>query len=133
MIQALRKNRLARKWCGICCKTGYVAYCETGYNGTLGQGKRSGRHRKIWFEGKHEGFIPEQLFEVCQQVRAGFAKTFKIDLIMRTYVLHDRVYCAHCVSNMPSGLVDETCGKMRSAWDRRRSTGYYRCLCKERG
>ena len=112
---------------------GYVAYCETEYNGTLGQGKRSSRHRKIWFEGKHEGFIPEQLFEVCQQVRAGFAKTFKTDSVMRTYVLHDRVYCAHCVSNMPSGLVDENYGKMRPYWDHRREYGYYRCLCKERG
>jgi hypothetical protein len=84
-------------------------------------------------EGKHEGFLPEQLFEECQQVRAGFARTFKTEAVMRTYVLHDRVYCAHCVSNMPSGLVDENYGKMRPYWDKRREYGYYRCLCKERG
>jgi hypothetical protein len=92
---------------------GYVAYCETEYRGTLGQGKRSSRHRKIWFEGTHEGFLPERLFEDCQQVRAGFARTFKTESVMRTYVLHDRGYCAHCASNMPSGLVDENYGKMR--------------------
>ena len=112
---------------------GYVSYCETEYSGTLGQGKRSSRNRKIWFEGKHEGFLPEQLFEECQQVRTGFARTFKTESVMRTYVLHDRVYCAHCVSNMPSGLVDENYGKMRPYWDKRREYGYYRCLCKERG
>jgi len=112
---------------------GYVAYCETEYNGTLGQGKRSSRHRKIWFEGKHQGFIPEPLFEACQQVRARFARTFKTDSAMHTYVLHDRVYCAHCVSNMPSGLVDENYGKMRPYWDNRRGYGYYRCMCKDRG
>ncbi|MBN1875206.1 MAG: recombinase family protein [Anaerolineae bacterium] len=112
---------------------GYVAYCETEYSGTLGQGKRSSRHRKVWMEGKHEGFIPEPLFEDCQSVRAGLARKFKTDAVMRTYVLHDRVYCAHCVSNMPSGLVDENYGKMRPYWDHRREYGYYRCLCKERG
>ncbi len=66
-------------------------------------------------------------------MRAGFARTFKTESVMRTYVLHDRVYCAHCVSNMPSGLVDENFGKMRPYWDKRREYGYYRCLCKERG
>ncbi len=112
---------------------GYVPYCETEYSGTLGQGKRSSRHRKVWMEGKHEGFIPEALFEDCQRVRADMAKTFKTESVMRTYVLHDRVYCAHCVSTMPSGLVDENYGKMRPYWDHRREFGYYRCLAKERG
>jgi len=139
VIQALRANKkpigkeMVRDMLQNRTYLGYVAYCETEYNGTLGQGKRNSRHRRVWFEGKHEGFIPEALFEDCQRVRATMARTFKTEAVMRTYVLHDRVYCAHCVSTMPTALVDPNYGKMRPFWDHRRQYGYYRCLSKERG
>jgi len=113
--------------------TGRVSYSETLYNGTLGEGKKSSRHRKTWYEGKHQGFISDELFEVCQQVREGMVSHRMPTNRRRTYVLHDRVFCARCLVSMPRGLQDDNYGKMRPAWDRRRGTGYYRCLCKERG
>ena len=51
----------------------------------------------------------------------------------RTYVLHDRTFCARCIVRMPRGLQDDLYGKMRPKWDKRRAAGYYRCLCRERG
>lgn len=93
--------------------SGRVSYAETECGGTLGERKKSGRGRKDWFEGKHGALISDALFEVCQQVRATLAKFRKTSGQRRTYVLHDRVYCADCVSNKSSGLVDDKYGKMR--------------------
>ena len=113
--------------------TGRVSYSETLYNGTLGEGKKSSRHRKMWYEGKHQGFVTDELFEVCVLVREGMVSHRMPTNRRRTYVLHDRTFCARCIVAMPRGLQDDNYGKMRPAWDKRRVTGYYRCLCKERG
>ena len=113
--------------------TGRVCYSETLYSGSLGQGKKSTRHRKEWFEGKHDAIVDDELFEVCQQVRRKNTKYKKTDNVMRTYLLHDRVYCAHCLVNKPKGLNDDNYGKMRPSWMRRDSVGYYRCLSHHRG
>ena len=43
--------------------TGRVPYAETEYSGTLGEGKKSSRGRREWYEGKHQGFISDELFE----------------------------------------------------------------------
>ena len=59
MVRDLLQNRVY---------TGRVPYCETLYSGSLGEGKRSSRNRKQWFEGKHEGFISDTLFDECQEV-----------------------------------------------------------------
>ena len=113
--------------------TGYVPYAETFYNGSLGQGKKSSRKRKTWFEGKHQGFISDELFETCQESRKALVKTRQSIGIVRPYILHDRVYCARCVSSKPNGLVDANYGKMRPRWDHRRNGGSYRCLARDRG
>ena len=113
--------------------TGYVAYAETHYSGSLGQGKRSSRNRKQWFKGKHQGFITEDLFNICQEVRKDSARVFHAPAQIRTYILHDRVYCARCVAMKPAKLVDNNYGKMRPAWDHRRDRGHYRCIARDRG
>ena len=113
--------------------TGRVPYAETLYSGTLGEGKRSNRKRKQWFEGNHQGFISDELFEICQEVRKALIKTRQSLGIVRTYILHDRVYCARCIGSKPKGLVDANYGKMRPRWDHRRDAGSYRCLARDRG
>jgi hypothetical protein len=110
-----------------------VSHSDTLYNGTLGEGKKSSRHRKVWYEGKHQGFVSDELFEVCEMVREGMVSHRMPTNRRRTYVLHDRTFCARCLVAMPHGLQDDNYGKMRPYWDNRRETGYYRCLCKERG
>ena len=113
--------------------TGFVPYAETFYSGSLGQGKQSNRKRKTWFEGKHQGFISEELFEACQEVRHKLTKKRRSPDVLRTYIMHDRVYCARCASSKPKGLVDKNYGKMRPGWDRRRDEGWYRCMARDRG
>ncbi len=113
--------------------TGRVPYAETRYNGTLGESKQSSRGRKVWFDGKHQGFVSDELFDQCQEVRAGFARRKTVPSQHRTYILHDRVYCAECIANKPHGLVDEYYGKMRPFWHATNKKAYYRCLARQRG
>ncbi len=124
MVRDMLQNRLY---------TGRVPYAETEYSETLGEGKKSSRGRKEWFEGKHQGFISDDLFEQCQLVRANLARRKKAPSQHRTYILHDRVYCAQCVANKPHGLVDDNYGKMRPFWHKQNEKAYYRCRARERG
>ncbi|MCC7447124.1 MAG: recombinase family protein [Anaerolineae bacterium] len=77
---------------------GEVCHADTQYSGSLGEGKKSARKRKVWVQGNHQGFVSEDLFDQCQKVRANMAHTRKSETVMRTYVLHDRVYCALCTA-----------------------------------
>lgn len=70
---------------------------------------------------------------ICEQIREGMVSHRMPTNRRRTYILHDRTFYARCLVSMPHGLQDDNYGKMRAAWDKRRATGYYRCLCKERG
>lgn len=113
--------------------TGRIPYAETLYSGSLGQGKKSNRKRKQWFEGKHEGFISDELFETCQEVRQSLTKTRRPPEIMHTYILHDRVYCARCTARKPTTLKDANYGKMRPSWNPKRDQDWYRCIARDRG
>lgn len=113
--------------------TGYVPYVETLYKGSLGQGRKSWRKRRQWFEGKHEAIISDELFETCQAIRKDFAKLSTAHQSLRTYILHNRVFCARCIGTKPTSLTDANYGKMRPAWDARYKRGRYRCLARERG
>ncbi len=124
MVRDMLQNRIY---------TGRVPYAETFYSGSLGQGKKSNRNRKQWFEGKHEGFISDELFDKCQEVRQQLTKVRHSPSELRTYLLHDRVYCARCVGTKPTELVDANYGKMRPGWDHRRNQAWYRCLARDRG
>ncbi|MBE7533653.1 MAG: recombinase family protein [Ardenticatenaceae bacterium] len=124
MVRDMLQNRIY---------TGRVPYAETFYSGSLGQGKKSNRHRKNWFEGKHDGFISDELFDACQEVRRGLTSTRRPPEITRTYILHDRIYCARCTARKPTTLEDANYGKMRPSWDPKRDKGWYRCVARDRG
>ncbi len=115
--------------------TGRVSHSDTQYAGSLGEGKKSSRHRKVWYEGRHVGFIADAVYDQCQEVRAQLGGRHASPSRIRTYVLADRVYCARCLINKPSGLVDERYGKMRGSADERYSVpkARFRCTCTERG
>ncbi len=113
--------------------TGRVSYAETLYSGGLGEGKKSSRGRKEWFEGKHQGFISDELFEQAQQARKHLTKVRRSPSVLNTYVLHGRVFCARCISEKPTELNDKNFGKMRPAYRDRYGTSRYRCLARDRG
>jgi DNA invertase Pin-like site-specific DNA recombinase len=119
--------------------TGRVSHSDTQYIGSLGQRRKGTRDRREWFEGKHEAIISDELFDYCQEVRKQLASTFKSGSMMRTYIMHDRVYCSCCIANKPAGLADDNYGKMRPATTMKEQGGktveysYYRCMSKQRG
>ncbi len=114
--------------------TGRVSYAETIYNSaSLGQKKKSRRGRMEWFEGRHDAIISDELFDACQAVRARLASTRKTELTARTYVLPDRVYCAHCIAREHDNIGDPYYGKMRISWHNRDQVGHYRCASRDRG
>lgn len=113
--------------------TGRVPYAETVYSGSLGERKQSNRKRKQWFEGKHQGFISDELFDRCQQVRQSFQIGQRAPATLRTYLLKGRVFCVHCLSSKPRMLVDPNFGKMGAVWLSRSNKAYYRCRAKHRG
>jgi hypothetical protein len=104
MVRDLLQNRVY---------TGRVRYTETIYNGKLGEWRTSKRNKSEWFEGKHQGFITDELFEECQYIRSGRVRAKQAPDTERIYVLHDRVYCARCIAHKPAGLIDENYGRMR--------------------
>ena len=124
MVRDLLQNRVY---------TGRVRHTDTIYKGSLGERRTSKRHRSEWFEGKHEGFISDELFEECQLIREGMVRAKHSPNTERIYVLHDRVYCARCVAHKPHGLTDENYGRMRPKYDRQRGYAQYRCLSYDRG
>jgi DNA invertase Pin-like site-specific DNA recombinase len=113
--------------------TGRVRHTDTIYNGSLGERKASKRHRGEWFEGKHEGFISDDLFEACQSARAGMVRPRHSSSKERVYLLFDRVFCARCISNKSDALADDNYGRMRPKFQKQRGYGYYRCLSHDRG
>ena len=123
-VRDILKNRLY---------TGRVSYAETLYSGALGEGKKATRNRKKWFEGKHEAIISDEVYDLCQKVRADATKVFSRPATVRTYVLHDRTFCARCIARKEEGIADERIGKMRPAWNKKRNYGIYRCVAHDRG
>ncbi|MCL4264759.1 MAG: recombinase family protein [Anaerolineae bacterium] len=113
--------------------TGRVPYAETVYRGSLGERKQSSRNHRQWFEGKHQGFISDELFERCQQVRISFPLGQRSPATLRTYLLRGRVFCLRCLTNKPEILVDKNYGKMGAVWITRSNKAFYRCRAKHRG
>jgi hypothetical protein len=111
-----------------------VSHAETIYDGSsLGQRKRSRRKRMEWFEGRHEAIISDELYEAAQAVRGKLARTHKTKRQARTYILPDRVYCAHCIARDHDNIGDPYYGKMRISWHKREQVAHYRCLSRDRG
>ena len=82
--------------------TGRVCHADTEYNGTLGEHKKSNRHRKTWYEGKHQGIVSDELFETAQQIRKTLASVHKVKGVLHDYPTHDKVWCVRCLLNKPS-------------------------------
>jgi len=112
---------------------GQVSHSDTQYSRGLGQGRKSNRHRKEWFEGKHQALISVPLFDECQQVRQEAASHHKRPQVMRTYIAQNKVYCARCTANRPQGLNDERYGKMGAYFHTENGYALYRCKCAMRG
>lgn len=113
--------------------TGRVCYAETRYRGTLGEGKRSSRKRREWFDGQHLPIISDELFEACQAVRASNTKVRRHPAVVHTYLLQDKVFCARCMGRKPLDVEDNNYGKMRAGWRKYQNVGSYRCQARDRG
>ena len=53
--------------------------------------------------------------------------------VLRTYILHDRVFCARCIARKPKNIIDMNLGKMRPNWLQDRNYGWYWCISRGRG
>ena len=124
MVRDLLQNRVY---------TGRVRYTETEYRGSLGERRTTKRGRGEWFEGKHEGFISDDLYDRCQEVRAEATKLRHSVGKVNTYTFGDRVYCARCAERKPAELVDDSYGRMRPGHQQRGDYFFYRCMAHERG
>ncbi|MBK8025770.1 MAG: recombinase family protein [Chloroflexi bacterium] len=124
MIRELLQNRVY---------TGRVRHTDTIYKGSLGQVTMSRRGRGEWFEGKHEGFVSDDLFEQVQQVRTNAAHYAKKSSQMKTYILHDQIFCARCIARKPRGLAHDNFGRMRPIGNKTQEVAYYRCLARDHG
>jgi site-specific DNA recombinase len=113
--------------------TGRVCYAETQYRGTLGEGKRSNRKRKQWFDGRHAPIVSDELFEACEEVRRKNTKVRRHPGVVHPYLLQDKVFCARCMARKPLDVEDATYGKMRAGWLKRLDAGSYRCQARDRG
>ena len=96
-------------------------------------GRRSWAGKIEWFPGKHQAFIPQELFDRCQEVRNAKARHHEYTPRYRTYLLRDLVFCAECVANMPADVQDEEYGKMRPHAMHHNSYRYYRCRARDFG
>ncbi len=139
VIKMLRKNQqpinkeMVRDMLQNRVYTGQVPYTETIYNGTLGEKKVSRRNRAEWFKGKHKPIITEELFSLCQQIRAGMVRPRHAASAKRIYIMHDRVFCAECIAKKPITLIDENYGRMRPKFHNQRGYAHYHCLSHDRG
>lgn len=124
MVREMLQNRVY---------TGRVRYTETFYKGSLGEKTVSRRHRGEWFEGKHEAIIPDDLFELCQNVRANAVIHPRNPSERRVYLVADRVLCARCIARKPAYLIDDNYGRMRPYYHKIHKYAYYRCLAHDRG
>jgi hypothetical protein len=103
IVRDIRQNRTY---------TRQVCHADTQYSGALGQGKKSNRHRKVWFEGSHEGIISDELFSACQELGATSGGKHAVPSRLNIYIMIDRVYCVRCAINRLSGLIDERYGSI---------------------
>ena len=112
---------------------GKVQYKETQWHGTLGEDRKNVRSSRKWFEGKHEAIISAELFEQCQQIRAGKSPHHERSFQIKTYVMQNKVYCARCLAQKPLTLKDDKYGKMRAAFLQTAGRSFYHCKSKYRG
>lgn len=93
-------------------------------------GRRSWAGKIEWFQGKHQALVPQELFDLCQEIRRAKAVHHEFYPKHRVYLLRDLIYCSECVANMPADVEDDEYGKMRphTMHDEYR---YYRCRARD--
>jgi DNA invertase Pin-like site-specific DNA recombinase len=96
-------------------------------------GRRSWAGKVEWFPGKHQAFIPQELFDRCQEIRNAKATSHEYHPRYRPYLLRDLIYCAECVANMPADVQDGEYGKMRPHAMHENQYRYYRCRAHDFG
>jgi recombinase-like zinc beta ribbon protein len=96
-------------------------------------GTRSWEVKEEWFKGKHEPIIPEDIFNLCQEIRAAKAVHHEYYPKHRTYLLRDIIFCAHCVEHMAKDVQDDAYGKMRPHTNFHGRYLLYRCRARSWG
>lgn len=86
-----------------------------------------------WFDGKHPAIISQELFDLCQQVRAGRAVHRQPTPKYNSYLLRDLIYCYRCCANAPTEYSFPSYGKMRAHCQTKKygEYRYYRCRARD--
>ena len=96
-------------------------------------GRRSFEAPIEWFDGQHDAVIDKELFEKCQEVRAGRRAHRQATKRFNHYLLRNIVYCYRCCSNPPEGKTFQYYGKMRGQAQWNGNHLYYRCRASDLG
>ena len=112
----------------------YLGYVRYQAYGRHADGRRKYDAPVKWFKGKHGAVISSELFDRCQDVRAGRARTKHHHYPQhRTYLLNGIVFCAHCVEDIPEDTQGDSWGKMRAHTANYAANKYYRCRSRDFG
>src|SRR5690606_22192727 len=84
-----------------------------------------------WHEGQHEAVISQDLFDLCQRVRAERVRHRQATPKYNPYLLRDLVYCYRCCNNAPTDYTFPAYGKMRSQAQKHGAHRYYRCRARD--
>ncbi|MCP5099512.1 MAG: hypothetical protein GY943_28485 [Chloroflexi bacterium] len=76
-------------------------------------GSRSYEAPVKWYDGQHEAFIDEALFNRCMAVRTKRRSHCKATSKYNPYLLRNLIFCHRCLSNPPEGKLFPQYGKMR--------------------
>ncbi len=96
-------------------------------------GRRSYDEPVEWYDGQHEAFIDEELFNKCMEVRAKRRSHRKATPKYNPYLLRNLIYCHRCCANPPEGKLFAQYGKMRPQARANNTRRYYRCRARELG
>ncbi len=100
---------------------------------TRSDGSRSYEAPVEWYDGQHEAFIDEALFNRCMAVRAKRRSHCKATSKYNPYLLRNLIFCHRCLSNPPEGKLFPQYGKMRPQARKNNIRRYYRCRARELG
>ncbi len=114
--------------------TGYVRYSQ---HVIKSDGHRSTHEPVEWIKGQHEAFIPQELFERCQEIRKHRVRVHGYYPKHHIYLLNGIFYCWSCMQNKPDTRGNKAYGKMASLSIGDDMHGrpilYYRCTANEFG
>lgn len=86
-----------------------------------------------WFKGQHEPVISEELYKLCQEVRAKRVRHHQKTIKYNPYLLRGIVYCYDCCCKRPAENNFPSYGKMRAQAYKGSEYRCYRCRARELG